>query len=35
MEMWLCDNETLQFFDQSGEIPQSKLAPDFPKKISR
>lgn len=34
VEIWVCDNETLQFFREDGEIPQSQIAPDFPKKMS-
>ncbi|MBI5386162.1 MAG: Uma2 family endonuclease [Verrucomicrobia bacterium] len=33
-EFWLCDqNGGMTFFDHAGEIPQSKLCPDFPKQV--
>lgn len=32
-EMWVCDEGAMRFFDQSGELSTSKMAPGFPKKI--
>ncbi|HEY0460752.1 MAG TPA: Uma2 family endonuclease [Pyrinomonadaceae bacterium] len=34
-EVWLCDDYgTIKFYDESGELEQSKMFPDFPHKIS-
>ncbi len=34
-EVWICNEYgEIRFFDDSGEIEQSKMFPDFPKKIS-
>ena len=34
LEVWLCSSEgEMSFFDRTGELAQSKLFPNFPKKI--
>jgi Uma2 family endonuclease len=34
-EVWICNEYgEVKFFDESGEVEQSKMFPDFPKKIS-
>lgn len=34
-EVWICEREGMvRFFDPSGEIPHSRLVPEFPKVIS-
>jgi Uma2 family endonuclease len=32
-EVWICKDGVMQFFDLSGELSASKMAPDFPKNI--
>lgn len=35
VEIWVCDEATMQFFDLSGEISQSRLVPNFPKTMAQ
>jgi hypothetical protein len=34
-EVWICDEYgSVKFYDESGELEQSKMFPDFPLKVS-
>jgi Uma2 family endonuclease len=34
-EFWICDEYgSLSFYDESGELEQSKMFPEFPEKVS-